>query len=137
MQSVLKHEKQKKLYSTAKNAEKFQQEFQIEVDLQKIEGENDPIKKLKLEAKKAALKNHLDNWKNKPLHGQFPTRVDKADIDKELTYKWLKSSELKGETEASSWQHKTKVGQRKPNNAAYMASPMIRSADYVACSTRL
>jgi hypothetical protein len=99
MQSVFKHERQKKLYSIAKNAEKFRQEFQIEVDLQNIEGENDPIKKLKLEAKKAALKNHLDNWKNKPLHGQFPTRVDKADIDKELTYKWLKSSELKGETE--------------------------------------
>ena len=33
------------------------------------------------------------------MHGQYPKRVNKSDIDKESTYKWLKSSSLKGETE--------------------------------------
>ena len=33
------------------------------------------------------------------MHGQYPERVYISVIDKESTYKWLKSSSLKGETE--------------------------------------
>ena len=35
----------------------------------------------------------------KPIHGQCPYRVKKADVDKENTHKWLRSASLKGETE--------------------------------------
>ena len=33
------------------------------------------------------------------MHGKYPERVNRSDIDKESTYKWLKSSSLKGKTE--------------------------------------
>ena len=43
--------------------------------------------------------NLKDTWKEKPLHGQFPKRIDRADVDKELKHEWLQSSGLKAETE--------------------------------------
>ena len=33
------------------------------------------------------------------MHGQYPTRVNKSDVETEQTHKWLKSPGLKGETE--------------------------------------
>ena len=43
--------------------------------------------------------NIKETWKEKPLHGQYPKRIDRADVDKELSHKWLQSSGLKAETE--------------------------------------
>ena len=40
-----------------------------------------------------------ENWEAKPMHGQYPLRVNKVDVDKEGTHKWLKSASLKEETE--------------------------------------
>ena len=40
-----------------------------------------------------------ENWEAKPMHGQYPVRVNKVDVDKEGTHKWLKIASLKGETE--------------------------------------
>ncbi len=100
MQCVLKHECEKKLYSVVKESNKFSEELEIEAIINSISPEEqNPIKKIKGEAKKAALKQHLESWQKKPLHGQFPTRAEKADVDKELTHKWLRSGGLKGETE--------------------------------------
>ena len=38
-------------------------------------------------------------WEEKFLHGKYPTRVKEADVDCNLTHKWLKSAGLKAETE--------------------------------------
>jgi hypothetical protein len=41
----------------------------------------------------------LDTWKNKPLHGQYAKQVASV-TDEEHAYKWMKTTELKIETEA-------------------------------------
>ena len=40
-----------------------------------------------------------ETWEKKPMHGQYPDRVKKADVDKENTHKWLRSASLKWETQ--------------------------------------
>ena len=45
------------------------------------------------------INNFKARWIGKPLHGQYVQRVEKEDIDKELTHKWLQSSGLEAETE--------------------------------------
>ena len=49
--------------------------------------------------KKRIMEIMKENWEAKPMHGQYPVRVNKVDVDKEGTHKWLKSASLKGETE--------------------------------------
>ena len=46
-----------------------------------------------------AINNFRARWKGKPLHRQYLQKVEKEDIGKELTHKWLQSSGLKAETE--------------------------------------
>ena len=94
------HEERKKLHSVQKEANKFRREIQmhdIEVE------ENASPTKCAREAKKCAKKRIMEimkeNWEAKPMHGQYPVRVNKVDVDKEGTHKWLKSASLKGETE--------------------------------------
>ena len=57
------------------------------------------MRELKWTAKIQAINNFKARWKGKPLHGQYVQKVEKEDIDKELTHKWLQSSGLKAETE--------------------------------------
>ena len=57
------------------------------------------VKSLKVTVKKQIMFNIKETWKEKPLHGQYLKRIDRADVDKELTHKWLQSSGLKAETE--------------------------------------
>ena len=45
------------------------------------------------------LQDHVNSWKQKPLHGQFPTAMDRL-TKIECAYKWLRLSYLKFETEA-------------------------------------
>ena len=40
-----------------------------------------------------------DKWKDNAIHGKFPKYLDKDQIDMELSFKWMKHTELKGETE--------------------------------------
>ena len=37
--------------------------------------------------------------KSKPLHGQYPLRSQKVDVDLDDTHQWLRSARLKGESE--------------------------------------
>lgn len=51
------------------------------------------------------LKNSIEEHrvahvKNKPLHGQILRQLDKPFVDKEASLAWLRSSDLKGETES-------------------------------------
>ena len=56
-------------------------------------------KRIKCLAKKQARKSMRERWEEKPMHGQYPTRVNRADADQQKTHTWLKSSGLKAETE--------------------------------------
>ena len=67
-----------------------------------VEENGSPTKyarKAKENAKKRIMEIMKEKWEAKPMHGQYPERVNKADVDKEGTHKWLKSASLKGETE--------------------------------------
>ena len=97
---VYQHERNKKLYSVQKEAEKYVREINIPEVIRK---ENEKItnfaKRTKQEAKKWTQKRLIETWEAKPMHGQYPTRVKKADIDQEQTHQWLQSAGLKSETE--------------------------------------
>ena len=93
------HEQNKKLHSITKESHKFSRE--LELDLQNDE-EGIPTviaKKIKQKAKEPGLKKVAKRLEEKPLHGKFVTRSKNADFDELATHQWLRSSELKKETE--------------------------------------
>ena len=100
LRQVDHHKKSKKLYSVQKEATSFKKDIQIQ-DTET--GENESATQIARHSKECANKRIVEtiseNWKAKPMHGPYPERVNKSDIDKESTYKWLKISSLKGETE--------------------------------------
>ena len=104
MTCVNAHHNNSKLQSIHYKAHKFKGELQMD-NIPLLPGKDSPsatiqsAKAEKICAKKAATKQLLNNWKQKPLHGQFYNRATQADVDKEDTFKWLKSSSLKTETE--------------------------------------
>ena len=55
--------------------------------------------KLKLNYKEDFKKMVRDKRKEKAMHGKFPTYLDKDHVDVELSFKWMKHTGLKGETE--------------------------------------
>ena len=81
-------------------ATKFRREIgRPETELETNDSVTIHAKKTKKKAKEQALEQMKNNWQDKPLHGQYPKRVNDADVDKEQTHKWLRSSGLKAETE--------------------------------------
>ena len=97
---VYQHEINKKLYSVSKDARKFKGEFEVP-DITRIQQERVTLfaKRVKQETKMKAHEKMRQIWEGKPIHGQYPTRVNKSDVETEQTHKWLKSPGLKGETE--------------------------------------
>ena len=65
--------------------------------------QNEPVtnyaKRVKSTAKLKALEKLKDKWEGKPMHGQYPERVGKPDINQDNTHQWLRNSGLKAETE--------------------------------------
>ena len=55
------------------------------------------------------LKQIKQNWENKLLHGKYPMRSQKDDVDQGNTHQWLRSAGLKAETEGFIMQHKIKA----------------------------
>jgi len=41
-----------------------------------------------------------ERWHGKRVHGQLPRNLDKKLVDIEQSYRWLKSGDIKGETES-------------------------------------
>ena len=99
MALVLKHEKNKKLYSVHKEAHKFERQLEVPEIQQHENSATEHAKKVKKLAKQKALQLIKDSWEIKPMHGQYPKGMNKPDIDAEKTHRWLKSSSLKSETE--------------------------------------
>ena len=56
-------------------------------------------RKIKQKAKEYSQKQQIRTWEDKKLHGQYPKRMKEADVDQQQTYRWLRSSGLKPETE--------------------------------------
>jgi len=42
-----------------------------------------------------------DRWHGKRTHGQLPRNLDKKLVDIEQSYRWIKSGDIKGETEST------------------------------------
>ena len=93
---VYRHEDSKKLYSVSKDARKFKGEFEVP-DITRIQQERVTLfaKRVKQETKKKAHEKMRQIWEGKPMHGQYPTRVNKSDVQTEQTHKWIKSPGLK------------------------------------------
>ena len=97
---VYQHEADKKLYSVVKEAERIRKEMKPIVEQHR---DNEQTTKL-VKRVKAQVRNNLcqqlqETWKSKVMHGQFPKSLEKADVNKEQSYNWLRSSGLKPETE--------------------------------------
>ena len=56
-------------------------------------------KKSKEKNKKDGLKQIKETWKNKPMHGRYPQRIQQTDVDQANTHQWLRSVDLKAETD--------------------------------------
>ena len=50
-------------------------------------------------SKERGTQTDKKNWRNKPLHGQYPQRNQQADVDQAITYQWLCSVDLKAKRE--------------------------------------
>ena len=102
MTCVRAHDSQKKRYSIRKKSEDYKKDLGVDIVDESAHITGNVItdaKAAKKIAKKAAL-NKLDtNWRSKALHGKFAERASKADVNQECTFLWLKSSNLKAETE--------------------------------------
>ena len=66
-------------------------------------------KQAKEYAKKRIMEMTKKTWEKKPMHGQYPDRVKKADVDKENTHKWLRSASLKEKQKGSLSQHRIRA----------------------------
>jgi len=42
-----------------------------------------------------------ERWHGKRMHGQLPRNLDEKLVDTEQSYRWLKSGDIKGETEST------------------------------------
>jgi len=42
-----------------------------------------------------------EGWHGKRMHGQLPCNLDEKLVDIEQSYRWLKSGDIKGETEST------------------------------------
>ncbi|KAI5731368.1 hypothetical protein M8J77_008920 [Diaphorina citri] len=58
------------------------------------------IKAYKNKIKQTYMKNNENEWKNKPLHGQFKRQVEDQSLDEKKTFDWMKTGKIKGVSEA-------------------------------------
>ena len=99
--AVLRHQNSKALHSVHKEAEKYLTEAKTTDDITNDHGKMATwkAKQLKLKYKEDFKKMVRDKWKEKAMHGKFPNYLDKDHVDVELSFKWMKHTGLKGETE--------------------------------------
>ena len=101
---ALKHEKEKRSHFVVKEAREFAREtdFDFETEFDEEMKNTNNAWKLKRIAKEKGEKAIDTVWKSKSLHGQYPLRSQKANVDLYDTHQWLKSGRVKAaETEWS------------------------------------
>jgi len=70
-----------------------------DVEMQQTTPITNIVRELKGTEKMQAMNSCKSRWIGIPLHGQYVERIEKENIDKELTHKWLQSSGLTAENE--------------------------------------
>lgn len=99
---VKQHENRKKKYSIIKEGSKYKQHLHLVDSVVNQNRSQEPTiaaKDMKKKAKDKALEQMKQRWQDKPLHGQYPERANKPNVDKVNTHRWLRASGLKSETE--------------------------------------
>ncbi len=48
------------------------------------------VRQVKSKIKERKMKERIESWKPKPLHGQFIKEAQKEHVDKQLTWNWLR-----------------------------------------------
>ena len=81
LQLVKQHENSKKAHSVIKESEKYKRDLGVEINIDEDLNCTKQAKIVKKAAKKEGLKQIKENWEKKPLHGQYPTRTNSADVD--------------------------------------------------------
>jgi len=51
--------------------------------------------------KESIAEKTKERWHGKRMHGQLPRNLDEKLVDIEQSYRWLKSGDIKGETESA------------------------------------
>ena len=51
--------------------------------------------------KDSIVEKTKERWHGKRVHGQLPRNLDEKLVDIEQSYRWLKSGDIKGETEST------------------------------------
>ena len=92
---ALKHEKDEVSHSAVKQARELNIDYETEFAGEMKNTEN--AQKLKRIATEKGNKPIDTAWKPKPLHGQYPLRNQKTDMDLHDTHQWLRSNGLKAE----------------------------------------
>ena len=123
IQAVLRHQNCKALHSVPKEAEKYLDEAGTTDDITNDHGKiaTWKAKQLKLKYKEDFTKMVRDKWKEKAMHGKFPNYLDKDSVDVELSFKWMKHTGLKGETEGL-----ITAAQDQALNARYYSKHIIK-----------
>ena len=90
-----------RLFTLPKEAEKYLTEARTTDDMTIDHGKTGAwkAKQLKLKYKEDFKKMVRDKWKEKAMHGKFLNYLDKDHVNIELSFKWMKHTRLKGETE--------------------------------------
>ena len=101
IQAVLRHQNSKALHSVPKEAEEYLTEAGTTDGINNDHGKTAiwNAKQLKLKYKEDFKKMVRDKWKENATHGKFPNCLDKNHVDVELSFKWMKHTGLKEETE--------------------------------------
>ena len=82
LQLVLTHDKTKKAYSISTQSYKFKRELSIrQIEENYTNTSTKQARDIKKTAKTEGLKQIKQNWENKPLHGKYPMRSQKGDVD--------------------------------------------------------
>ena len=87
--TLLRHQNSKTLHSVPKEVEKYMTEAGTTDDMTNVHGKTATWK----------AKMVRDMWKEKAMYGKFPSYLDKDHVDVDLSFKWMKHTGLKGETE--------------------------------------
>ena len=101
LSAALKFDKKRGNRSIAKLSKSFMNEADTTIS-EPIEGAEPAFmaKLNKTRAKESIYNARVKNQKNMPLYGQFQRHVDEGFVNKENTWKWLHSANLKPETES-------------------------------------
>jgi hypothetical protein len=51
--------------------------------------------------KNSTTQKTKERWRGKRMYGQFPLSLNEKLVDKEQSYRWLKSEDIEGETEST------------------------------------